>query len=1057
MLFIAAQHNREAMVKDLLKSSGGEQSPNAKGVTPLMIALKEGNDKIAKVLLDNKCCKQVEQLLEERDNDERNVFHYALGSRKPVEAIKILVDVCSDTYKEDYSKEMEDFLTTKDLNEDTPFHILVQQPLEKSEFDAILRNLSNGKKPPVESQISRERELFDLSRDEIEDSYTEEDLHSHDNRTRMRISQILECMKVKNETKETPLHKAARNGQTSFVEALFDLSDDKDIEATLENLLIEKDENANTPLHLATQKTEKNQLKTQEVAKILLTFIRNHTKDAFKYLTKKNSFGWTPFSGVVAGGDLEMVEDMLRRLTEVEKRAIINQPDFSNTFPLHLAAKYGHVDIFNVLLENKAEVTQRGRNQKTALDIAIENDKRSIIQTIITGDSWKEAFQIPSTSVRGDLDTPLRQLIREMPDIAEEFMDRCCEEVPSDERGSPVIKMDASFIEDTHKYSIVKKGTKIVNEFRFIDGTHRAEEEEKEYQVDINNHPMVIMADEKKLDLLQHPLCIAIILKKWSLYRWYYYFQLAFYLIFLTFLSIYAMTSPSPITYPQLFQCTAFFRQPSTIAAIGTNSTLNNACRWILLVIILLRVALFFAVQEYEPILNKLKTLGQGEKLQSSIKSIPFVFLFDFIVYLLALYIAIHNFSNVTTDGEHFIGTDVRECGQWQISALTVTLAWLNLLVYMRMLYVVGKYIILLQDVLLTFMAVFVVVFVVVMAFASAFYMLLSNRDNFEMFPDSLLKTMIMMSGEYDYGDIFFKDLPPSGWGDDWDIGHETVPFPFLTYALFVAFFFLVSIVALNVLVGLTVDDIRNFLQNADLLKLKFRLRYILAQERGHLMQMVEQRKVGKDKESNIIQIKKQHEMAKTNDLISKAKIWEKVEKKREERRLRTEHQQEQLDQKKLIHDQTRKIKEMLSKRRRIQERPEGKVTNTSHRIRRPSFSSVHERPTKTTSFESDDDDISELTHSVAEMLKYMRDYPKPQEANLEIERLKAENKYLKDMQQQKDVQISRLQANLRERKGVQDQKGIERLEEDSREIKNHLKSLLRHLSLEKANDGSFC
>ena len=147
----------------------------------------------------------------------------------------------------------------------------------------------------------------------------------------------------------------------------------------------------------------------------------------------------------------------------------------------------------------------------------------------------------------------------------------------------------------------------------------------------------------------------------------------------------------------------------------------------------------------------------------------------------------------------------------------------------------------------------------------------------------------------------------------------------------------------------------------------------------------------------------------------------------------------------------------MLSKRRRIQERPDGKVTNTSHRIGRPSFSSVHERPTKTTSFEYDDDDISELTHSVAEMLMYMRDYPKPQEANLEIERLKAENKYLKDMQQQKDIQISRLQANLRGRKGVQDQKGIERLEEDSREIKNHLKSLLRHLSLEKANDGSFC
>ena len=131
-----------------------------------------------------------------------------------------------------------------------------------------------------------------------------------------------------------------------------------------------------------------------------------------------------------------MVEDMLQELTETERRVVVNQPDFSNTFPLHLAAKYGHVGVFKLLLDNKAELNQKGRDRKTALEIAIVHEQRMIIQTIIEADEWTEAFQIPSTSDRGDLETPLRRLIRSLPDMAERFLDRCCEELPPDDKDS---------------------------------------------------------------------------------------------------------------------------------------------------------------------------------------------------------------------------------------------------------------------------------------------------------------------------------------------------------------------------------------------------------------------------------------------------------------------------------------------------------------------------------------------------------------------------------------------------------------------------------------------
>ena len=47
----------------------------------------------------------------------------------------------------------------------------------------------------------------------------------------------------------------------------------------------------------------------------------------------------------------------------------------------------------------------------------------------------------------------------------------------------------------------------------------------------------------------------------------------------------------------------------------------------------------------------------------------------------------------------------------------------------------------------------------------------------------------------------------------------------------FLVFLFLVLIVANNVLVGLTVEDIRNFLENADLCKLTMSLNFILKME----------------------------------------------------------------------------------------------------------------------------------------------------------------------------------------------------------------------------------
>ena len=75
-MFVAAQHNHKEMVKFLMKNAVYNQNTSdVNGVTPLMIAVKEGNIDVVNILLNV-------DTFEEKDREGRNVFHYAFDSRK---------------------------------------------------------------------------------------------------------------------------------------------------------------------------------------------------------------------------------------------------------------------------------------------------------------------------------------------------------------------------------------------------------------------------------------------------------------------------------------------------------------------------------------------------------------------------------------------------------------------------------------------------------------------------------------------------------------------------------------------------------------------------------------------------------------------------------------------------------------------------------------------------------------------------------------------------------------------------------------------------------------
>ena len=188
---------------------------------------------------------------------------------------------------------------------------------------------------------------------------------------------------------------------------------------------------------------------------------------------------------------------------------------------------------------------------------------------------------------------------------------------------------------------------------------------------------------------------------------------------------------------------------------------------------------------------------------------------------------------------------------------------------------------------------------------------------------------------------------------------------------MFVIFFFMVSIVALNVLVGLTVDDIRNFLENADLWKLSMRLKYILETERHYM-----QKRKGRELAIDSLITKQSHFNPFSNDLISKGKIWEKIEKKQEDRRKKAEIEQERKNVKEMINSQTTKLKKLMSRRWKAVTKMM-KESETQNRGRRPlqKFSSIHSAGVSSvwSSFEENDEaeDFDELIQNARSMITY--------------------------------------------------------------------------------------
>ncbi|XP_059053204.1 transient receptor potential channel pyrexia-like isoform X2 [Achroia grisella] len=143
----------------------------------------------------------------------------------------------------------------------------------------------------------------------------------------------------------------------------------------------------------------------------------------------------------------------------------------------------------------------------------------------------------------------------------------------------------------------------------------------------------------------------------------------------------------------------------------------------------------------------------------------------------------------------------------WQhdVAAITIFFCWLELMMIIGRFPTFGLYVQMFTTVTVNFATFLLAYSCLLIAFGLAFSVLFSNYPAFHL-PAGLVKTVMMMSGELEYEDIFYNNCTNS-----------QIQYPLTAHGMFLIFVLLVTVILTNLLVGLAVSDIQALQEGAGL------------------------------------------------------------------------------------------------------------------------------------------------------------------------------------------------------------------------------------------------
>ncbi|XP_012535072.2 transient receptor potential channel pyrexia [Monomorium pharaonis] len=141
---------------------------------------------------------------------------------------------------------------------------------------------------------------------------------------------------------------------------------------------------------------------------------------------------------------------------------------------------------------------------------------------------------------------------------------------------------------------------------------------------------------------------------------------------------------------------------------------------------------------------------------------------------------------------------------QYHVAALGVLLVWIELMMVVGRFPMFGIYVQMFTQVSINFFKFLAAYMCLIVGFSLGFTVLHKNYKSFANPLISLLKTMIMMSGELEFEDVFFDSKAP-------------LQYPGTAHLMLLGFVILVTVILTNLMVGLAVSDIQELRRCAGL------------------------------------------------------------------------------------------------------------------------------------------------------------------------------------------------------------------------------------------------
>jgi len=788
--------NRETC--ELFLANGADVVTKSGQHTPLHFAAWQGNENICKFLIETASKGQfsVAEFVNEKDNEGKTALHYACfrGHTGVVdvllrhEADRDVVDLlgCSSPlhlaakYGNETSVQLlilyEAVIDLRDGSLRTPLHSAAA--FNHNRIVELL--LENGADPEAKDMLAMTPFLMAVT---LGGSQSAKILLDHGADITATDSSLNSC-----------LHLAIKYKRAEMVKMLLERDTDQ-------MLILSKDKDLRSVFHLAAG------LENSEILEILIQWRKQHDVKIDRDVNEK-----TPLHIAAENGALECVEllssckDMLNDRDElgltalhlaasnkhtktceflISKGSDVTFGDGNGCTALHLAVKAGSLNTVKILLDCLLPSTleHKDSSQNTPLHVACMHNRRDVLKFLLDRGAdvtarnirnmtcldvaieW-EAGEVAKTLLRHKrweevLKSshgvyPMQKLIEKLPDVAEIVLDQCISYSP---------------LPPSHEdFSVT---------FNFI---HLDPDENTERLKYFGPATMAIHRREK---LLNHKVTQVLLRWKWMILgKFVNIVNTIAFAVFVVLFSLLVAKEREKVEFS--FNSS----ETTTIMEEKGKSTFVKIVPYVLTVFLVIQL---------------MKEVTQLTWLRLS-------YFKDYTNWLdLAMFVTVWIFIS-----PYMFETDLYSMKtQWTAGVVGLLLCYINFTMSLRIFGGFGLYVTMYVEVLFTLLKVMSTFVIGLTGFSLAFYILLQEQGNFTSFWLALAKIHMMMVGELDYTGVLVENVVNNFTVPGTDVPY--VPLPALTFCLFFVFVVMVSVVLVNLLVGLAVGDIEAIRKTASL------------------------------------------------------------------------------------------------------------------------------------------------------------------------------------------------------------------------------------------------